>query len=56
MSATHQPHKRHPTPGDAAEADPEPGMLPVEPDNGLALPITPTEAGEGHEADPAPVI
>jgi hypothetical protein len=52
--AAHGPHKpHHRTQGEEAEDDPEPGMLPVEPDTGPVSPANPTDpAPDGAAPDP----
>jgi hypothetical protein len=50
--ATHTPHKPHRTLGEEAEDDPEPGMLPVEPDSGPVLPAIPSDPEHDRTVDP----
>ncbi len=50
--ATHIPHKTHRTPGEQAEIDPEPGMLPIEPDEGLEQPVIPADPEHDRRVDP----
>lgn len=50
--ATHTPHKTHRTHGEDAEIDPEPGMLPVEPDEGMVQPAIPTDPEHDRLVDP----
>ena len=50
--ATHVPHKNHRTHAEQAEDDPEPGMLPVEPDEGLIPPAVPLDREHDGGADP----
>ena len=44
----HKPHHRHAE----DEDDPEPGMLPVEPDTGPIPPIVPADHEHERDADP----
>ena len=50
--ATHTPHKPHRTHAEEAEIDPEPGMLPVEPDEGVVPPAIPTDPEHDRMVDP----
>lgn len=50
--ATHTPHKTHRTQGEEAEDDPEPGMLPVEPDSGVVAPAVPADPEHDRGGDP----
>ena len=50
--ATHTPRKPHHTPADQAENDPEPGMLPVEPDQGPVPPAIPADPEHDRLVDP----
>lgn len=50
--ATHTPHKPHRTPGEEAEDDAEPGMLPVEPDRGVVPPAIPVDPEHDRRVDP----
>jgi len=51
MSA-HTPQKTHRTPAEEAEDDPEPGMLPVEPDSGAVSPAIPVDPEHDRVVDP----
>ncbi|MDP9045659.1 MAG: hypothetical protein M3O01_12730 [Pseudomonadota bacterium] len=46
------PHKPHRTHGEEAEDDPEPGMLPVEPDSGPIRPAIPDDPEHDRASDP----
>ncbi len=48
----HFPHKAHRTPAEQAEVDPEPGMLPVEPDQGPVPPAIPEDPEHDRTVDP----
>lgn len=48
----HTPHKPHRTPAELAEDDPEPGMLPVEPDQGPVPPVIPLDPEHDRTIDP----
>jgi hypothetical protein len=50
--ATHTPHKPHRTLSEEAEDDPEPGMLPVEPDSGPIAPAIPADPEHDRTQDP----
>lgn len=50
--STHPPHKQHRTPAEEAEDDPEPGLLPVEPDQGLVQPAIPADPEHDRLVDP----
>jgi hypothetical protein len=50
--ATHTPHKTHRTHGEDAEIDPEPGILPVEPDEGMVQPAIPADPEHDRLVDP----
>lgn len=50
--ATHTPHKPHRTHAEEAEDDPEPGMLPVEPDSGPIAPAIPVDPERDRSPDP----
>lgn len=50
--ASHLPHKSHRTPAEEAEDDPEPGMLPVEPDEGVVSPSIPADPEHDRVVDP----
>ncbi|MES2992143.1 MAG: hypothetical protein V4844_12030 [Pseudomonadota bacterium] len=49
---THMPQKPHRTNGEKAEDDPEPGMLPVEPDQGPVSPAIPVDPEHERIVDP----
>jgi len=44
----HKPHPSH----DVGADDPEPGMLPVEPDEGPVPPVIPADPEHGRVVDP----
>lgn len=48
----HPTHKTHRTPGEEAEDDPEPGMLPVEPDQGPVPSSRPEDPQHDGVVDP----
>jgi hypothetical protein len=48
----HTPHKNHRTPAEDAENDPEPGMLPVEPDQGPVPAVIPADPEHDRVIDP----
>lgn len=50
--ATRTPHKPHRTQAEQAEEDPEPGMLPVEPDQGATPPAIPADPEHDRLVDP----
>lgn len=50
--ANHTPHKPHRTHADEAEDDPEPGMLPVEPDKGPVPSSNPEDTQHDGVVDP----
>ena len=50
--ATHTPHKKHRSQTEEAEDDPDPGMLPVEPDSGLVPPAIPNDEEHDRSVDP----
>jgi hypothetical protein len=50
--ATRTPHKHHRTNAELAEDDPEPGMLPVEPDQGPVPPAIPENPENDRVVDP----
>lgn len=50
--ANRTPHKSHRTHAEEAENDPEPGMLPVEPDAGAVPPAIPTDPEHDRTVDP----
>jgi len=49
--ATQHPHKPHPS-HDVAADDPEPGMLPVDPDQGPVPPVIPADPEHDRVIDP----
>ena len=50
--ANRTPHKPHRTPAEEAEVDPEPGMLPVEPDQGMVPSAIPDDPEHDRLVDP----
>ena len=50
--ANRTPHKPHRTPAEDAEDDPEPGMLPVEPDQGQVPAAIPADPEHDRLVDP----
>lgn len=51
MATTHIQHKAHPS-HDVPTDDPEPGMLPVEPDQGPVPPVIPADPEHDRVVDP----
>jgi hypothetical protein len=50
--ATHVPHKSHRSRAEHTEGDLEPGMLPVEPDEGPVTPANPLDPEDDRVVDP----
>lgn len=50
--ANRTPHKPHRTHAEEAEVDPEPGMLPVEPDQGMVPSAIPDDPEHDRLVDP----